>query len=265
MDVEGRSTVSVEEFGNPLHPAGVGIDDDDATSSAAVPRAKMAQLQRHAAEAKAQTDSLRAQIQQQAAEIDRLKATDKRHAHLTAEERSAMEEEATKQRLAEQAAAAAERERQHQKSIGADGNFNVRRLSQVTAMKEMVEGGMLSDELLQSAKQSLEIHVHDGILMQRKDMLKRRQKEIDEDLLGIKQLSRTAHEGRTSMRDFLDKHRLLRHEGAFLDLCGPHMSVEDLALLGDEEIDSIKAGMTSVEGKRLVKALQASVQTLEAE
>ena len=38
-----------------------------------------------------------------------------------------------------------------------------------------------------------------------------------------------------------------------------------LALLGDEEIDSIKAGMTSVEGKRLVKALQTSVQTLEAE
>ena len=61
---------------------------------------------------------------------------------------------------------------------------------------------------------------------------------MDEVLLGIEKISKTAH-GRAPMRDFLDKHRLLRHEDAFLDVCRAHVSVEDLALLGDEEIDSI--------------------------
>ena len=46
---------------------------------------------------------------------------------------------AEQSRVAEQTAAAAELEAQHQKSIGSDGSFNVRRPSQVTAMKEMVE------------------------------------------------------------------------------------------------------------------------------
>lgn len=261
-DENGSSFES--EFGNPLHPLASDIEHDS-TGSADVPRAKIAQLQRNVSEAKSQANSLRAKIEQQASEIERLKKLGSPDAGVTAEGQLALEQQATEHRLAERAAAAAELERQHQKSIGADGTFNVRRPSQVTAMKEMVEGGILTEDILHSAKQSLEIHVHDGILLQQKDMFKRRQREIDEDLQGLIKISKTAHDGRTSMREFLDKHRLLRHEGAFVDVCGRDMSVEDLQYLGDEEIESIKTNMTSVEGKRLQKALQLYRQTAEAD
>jgi len=58
------------------------------------------------------------------------------------------------------------------------------------------------------------------------------------------------------MRSFLDEARLLRHEGQFLEICGRDMAVEDLEFLGEEEVTALKAEMTSVEGKRLEKALQ---------
>jgi len=110
----------------------------------------MAKIQREASEAKNQTDALRATVQQQAAQIEQLRTAGAPQVQLTTEERLAAEQS----RVAEQTAAAAELEAQHQKSIGSDGSFNVRRPSQVTAMKEMVEGGLLSDEILQSAQQT---------------------------------------------------------------------------------------------------------------
>jgi hypothetical protein len=73
---------------------------------------------------------------------------------------------------------------------------------------------------------------------------------------GLEKVSKTAHKGRTSMRDFLDKARLLRHEGHFLEVCGRDMAVEDLEFLGDEELKALKGKMTSVEGKRFEKALR---------
>lgn len=259
MDADKQADGSAV-FGNPLHPvADPDYSVEDSMASTGIPRAKIAKLQRDASEAKAQTDSLRTKIRQQAAEIERLKLPGIQDGNLPVEE-----QRGTDQQLAEQAAAAAEFERQHKKSIGADGNFNVRRPSQVTAMKEMVEAGMLSDEILQSARQSLESHVHDGILLQQKDMVKRRQRGIDEDLRDLEKLSKTAHDGRASMREFLDKNRLLRHEGTFVEVCGRDMSVEDLEFLGDEDMESIKAEMTSVEGKRLDKALQ-QMQIVQSE
>jgi hypothetical protein len=250
---------SAEVFGNPLlsvgAPLGGGASEPDSEPSD-VPRARMAKMQREATEAKSQTDTLRATVQQQAAEIEQLKTAGAQQVQLTAEERLAAEQRAAEQRAAEQAATAAELEAQHKKSIGADGNFNVRRFSQVTAMKEMVEGGLLSDEILQSAQQGLETHVHDGVLLQRKEMVRRQQREIDEDMKGLEKVSKTAHKGRTSMRDFLDKARLLRHEGQFLEVCGRDMAVEDLEFLGDEELKALKGKMTSVEGKRFEKALR---------
>jgi hypothetical protein len=265
-------TENFATFSNPVIPVGAPLGGgafEPESEPADVPRARMAKIQREAAEAKSQTDTLRATVHQQAEEIEQLKTAGAQQVQLTAEERLAAEHRAAEQRAAEQAATAAELEAQHTKSIGADGTFNVRRFSQVTAMREMVEGGLLSDEILQSAQQSLEIHVHDGVLLQRKQMVRRQreieQREIDEGMKGLEKVSKTAHKGRTSMRDFLDKARLLRHEGQFLEVCGHDMAVEDLEFLGDEELKVLKGRMTSVEGKRFEKALrQAQEGAVEA-
>ena len=112
MDADEDGGSFESEFGNPLHPLAADIEHDS-TVPADVPRAKIAQLQRNASEAKSQANSLRAKIEQQASEIERLNRMGSQATRVTAEEQSALEQQATERRLAERAAAAAELERQH--------------------------------------------------------------------------------------------------------------------------------------------------------
>lgn len=63
--------------------------------------------------------------------------------------------------------------------------------------------------------------------------------------------------GRSSLHQFLDNARLVRHEQHFLDTCGRDLSASDLELVEEEDIEALKAPMTSVEKKRFDKALQA--------
>ena len=62
--------------------------------------------------------------------------------------------------------------------------------------------------------------------------------------------------GRSSLHQFLDNARLVRHEQHFLDTCGRDLAASDLELLDEEDIEALKAPMTSVETKRFDKALQ---------
>lgn len=89
--------------------------------------------------------------------------------------------------------------------------WNTRRPSQVMQMKELVDGGLISDETFAQAKQSLQSHVSSTIAEQAAAIAERAvEVEAREEAVRknkerlIAQRSRTALEARSSLRSFLD-------------------------------------------------------------
>lgn len=93
----------------------------------------------------------------------------------------------------------------------ASPQWNTRRPSQVMQMKELVDGGLISDETFAQAKQSLQSHVSSTIAEQaamiaeqaveveaRGEVVRKSRERV------IAQRSKTAHEARSSLRGFLD-------------------------------------------------------------
>lgn len=92
--------------------------------------------------------------------------------------------------------------------------WNTRRPSQVMRMKELVDGGLISDETFAQAKQSLEAHVSSTIAEQaaviaeqaveveaREEAVRKSKERL------IAERSKTAHQARSSLRSFLDSKR----------------------------------------------------------
>ena len=116
-------------------------------------------------------------------------------------------------------------------------SLDVRRASQVSALKGFAEDGMVEQETLQKAQQSFSKHVRDQI----------------EDMEAV-------NTSRESLRAFLNRPdvRLGHHAQAFINVGGNAMTAEDLKFLSEVDVEELSSAMTKIEARRLQAALQSA-------
>ena len=117
-------------------------------------------------------------------------------------------------------------------------SLDVRRPSQVSALKELVDDGMVEQETLQKAQHGFSKHIRDQI----------------EDMEAI-------NTSRESLRAFLNRAdvRLGHHVQAFIDVGGDAMTAEDLRFLSEEDMVQVSTSMTKIETRRLRVAIDDGV------
>ena len=241
---------SVDDLG------GIGLDGADTKDSnaPAVPRAALAKLQREAKEARKNQGDVVAEAKAQRAEIDSLKAENKRlqgeviSAGMGASAASAEMMAAAKA----QADAAAEAQVQANTELH---RWDTRRPSQVLAVQGLVQEGILTEESITEAKKTLALQFELQGKQQRSYTVTQM---IEAQMDQMRQRTPVAFAARSSLSDWLDKHRLTRHELQIIAMAGPETALGDLMLLDEEDVAELCSAMTKVEARRFEAALKAN-------
>ena len=146
--------------------------------------------------------------------------------------------------------------------------WDTQRPSKVLAIQELVNSGVLSEQMMQKAKEALETHLGAQIAQQkysaqaeelkiahqaarRKGQLARETDALQVQLLetmdgSVMQAKQpTAFRARASLITWLEENRLGRHLLKFLEVGGQDLSLSDLALLTEEDVTTISIAMTN--------------------
>ena len=151
--------------------------------------------------------------------------------------------------------------------------WDTRRPSQVLAIQGLVQEGMLTEESITEAKKTLALQFElQGKQQRRQQQLQGQQnafeteakrdvcqKEmIEAQMNQMRQRTPVAFAARSSLSDWLDKHRLTRHELQIIAMAGPETALGDLMLLDEEDVAELCSAMTKVEARRFEAALKAN-------
>merc|ERR1711865_1254847 len=133
--------------------------------------------------------------------------------------------------------------------------WDARRPSQVLAIQGLVQEGMLTEDSVAKAKKTLGEHVVTQLIETEADMqMATRSAQMDR----MRQQTPVAFAARSSLSDWLDKHRLTRHELKIIAMAGPETALSDLMQLDEEDVAELCSAMTKVEARRFEAALNAN-------
>ena len=279
-DADGPSEDSMG-FNNPLQDGDFG-NDDDATLAASNKKGqssstvRLAKLQR---EAKVMRAELATKDGELAAKHGELAAMRQEIVQLGGDATAAMHSAANAEKMAAmiattklQADAAAEAQA---KAEAETHMWDARRPSQVLAIGELVQQGVLSEGSMDEAKQALEDHVATHLLSRRLKETQEREKlqlavrrerdKLDATLraheanvqMSLSKQLPTADDARQSLNTWLETNRLARHKVHFLQVGGPESGLADLALITEDEAAEFSSVMTKMEARRFEAALKA--------
>ena len=140
--------------------------------------------------------------------------------------------------------------------------WDARRPGQVLAIQGLVQEGMLTEESITKAKKTLGEHFarsmskmqHNAFETEAKLQMATRSAQMDR----MRQQTPAAFAAHSSLSDWLDLNRLTRHEHEIIAMAGPETALDDLMLLDEEDVAELCSAMTKVEARRFTAALKAN-------